>query len=710
MCLTSFSALRQAGLHEKGVVELTAANGRRLLMRVTGFGAADAEPTARIGRQGMRALKVTPGDQLTMTAVEAQPARRLVLEPLAPLTRNLQAYEDELSETLADRAQLVQVGMLVPVPLPDFRRDVYFRVVSTVPDRAVVGPETRIVLRTSLLTTGSSANLVTFDDVGGLRSEVDQLRELVECPLLYPEIYDELGIEAPRGILLHGPPGVGKTHLARAVANEIGAHFVYVNGPEVLSSVQGGTEANLRAIFEEAMASAPSIVLIDELDAIAPPRRDSGHSDARMGTQLLSLLDGLVSMEDVIVIGTTNRADALDTALRRPGRLDREILMGPPNAVGRLEILRIHTRGMPLTEPAETYLPELARVTHGYTGADLVNLVREAGLHALRRSLGPGLQKLKATREAGHTHLQQVNEKDLRFALGQTTPSALREAVVTSAGVRWSDIAGLDAAIEMLRDTVEMPLQHPDAFADIGLAPSAGVLIDGAPGTGKTMLAMAVAQESGANLVTVNGPEIFSKWLGQSEEAIRDAFQLARQSAPTVIVLDQLDAMAPRRFEGATNPAAQRVVNQLLIEIDGVRGSGHVVVVGVTNRPDLVDPALLRPGRLGLAIHLEVPDVHAREQILRLRIGKHLADATPNGEGEAAIATVAKQTDGYSGAVLAALCDHARSLALRESGYARNVQVHDRHLLAAADAFQSTRTSADVAGDSGRTDHSIGRR
>ena len=676
-------ALRELGVVDRAVVQLTARRGQTTLTRVRVSPDDEGERIVRLARHQMKTLRAGIGQRLTMEVVDVEPARRLVCEPLAPLARPITEYETEVLAAFADVQQVVQVGMLLAVQLRDFRRKVLFRVLAVSPDRAFVTADTRLVVRTSMLPAGVSANLVTFDDVGGLHLEVEQIRELVQTPLKHPRVFDQLGIEPPRGVLLHGPPGVGKTYLARAVANEVGAHFVYINGPEILSSVQGGTEANLRSVFEEAMESAPSVVMIDEIDAIAPQRRDSGHSDARMGTQLLSLLDGLVSMEDVVVLATTNRIDAIDPALRRPGRFDREILIGPPDAEGRLAILEIHTRSVPLTREASAFLPELARKTHGYTGADLVDVVREAGLSALRRHVGAGFERVDAVDDA--LPRVSVEESDLQYALGHTRPSALREALITAPTTSWNDIGGLADAMRVLRETVELPLAHPEAFADVGLSPTRGIVLHGPSGTGKTMLAHAVAHESGANLVTISGPEVFSKWLGESEGHIRDAFQMARQSAPTIVILDQLDAMAPRRTDSSTNPASDRVVNQLLIEFDELVTAAHVVVIALTNRLDLIDPALLRPGRLGVRVEVGPPDEESRRAILRIHLRMELKDRERAAEWDMAIARVAFQSSGWVGADLKALCNQARMLALRAHEFRRGAVTLPEHLVQACE-------------------------
>jgi transitional endoplasmic reticulum ATPase len=678
VCLTAAPVLEAMGIQERGVVEISTARDRRFLTRVSVHAGSPEGSTCAMGRQALRALKLTSGDTVTLKAVAVEEARRLVLEPLAPLSQNLQAYEDELSEALAHRQALVQEGMVIPAPLTDFRRDVNFRVLAVAPEHAVVTDSTRVVLRTSMLSPGSTANLVGFEDVGGLRAQLAQIRELVECPLLFPQVYARLGIDAPRGLILYGPPGTGKTHLARAIANEIGAHFVYVNGPEVLSSVHGGTEANLRAVFEEAMERAPAVVLIDELDSVAPRRADSGHIDARMGTQLLSLLDGLVTMEDVVVIGTTNRVEAIDAALRRPGRFDREIFVGPPDPPGRLEILRIHTREMPLTGAAEAYLPDLADAIHGYTGADIIDLLREAGLQSLRRLIGGGLPPVH--QDDGVLSRCVVDVADLEHATRRIRPSALRESAIVPPRTSWDDVVGQETAVRALRDAVELPLKHWEAFQDIGLSTLPGVVLHGPPGAGKTLLAMAAARESGANALVLHGPEVFTKWLGQSEERIRDVFRLARQVAPSVVILDQLDAMGGRRSDTSSNSALERVVNQLVIELDEIRRA-QVSVIGVTSRLDLVDESLLRPGRLGRHIPVELPDRAARRAILG-RCLANRASGAPDPATWEIVAEVAERSEGFTPADLKAVSVEALTDALRDGGYRRGSRLEPAHVSA----------------------------
>ncbi len=686
-------SLSGAGITEGTAVELSTQRGRRLLARVAPGLPGSGRGWVRLGRFQLQMLKLGLDEEIELRPVEAEPAQRLVIEPLAPIAGTLTELEREIGRQLAERRQLACAGMFLAVNLDDAGRAALMRAVTVEPKLAHVCGTTKVVLRPGAARTGVAANTVTFDDVGGLHSEIDQIRELVECPLRYPRVYEKLGIDPPRGILLYGPPGVGKTHLSRAIANELGVHFVYINGPEIVSSVHGGTEANMRRVFDEAMEHSPSIVLIDELDAIAPQRENGGsQADVRVGTQLLSLLDGLVSLEDIIVIGTTNRVNAVDSALRRPGRFDREIYVGPPSADARLEILNIHTRRMPLTDDAAESLPELARLSHGFVGADLMELVRRAGLNALRRVAGPGFNALPGASDEVQV---RVGKDDLLAAFQQTAPSALRETLTHVPDVGWGDIGGLQDIVDRLREAVEMPLKHPDAFARLKVRPASGVLLYGPPGTGKTMLAKAVAKECGANFIPVIGPEIFSKWLGQSEEAVRHIFRMARQVAPAVIFFDQIDAIAPRRQAEAATPTSERVVNQLLAEMDGMQPSAQIVVLAATNRRDLLDPALLRHGRLGLELRVEPPSQAGREQILELHLKGVPRDVTT--DWQTIVPWLAEQTEGFSGADLAALCEQAKLRALRRQHFSLDAVLAGSDLLAVLDDLSETRAAASVA-------------
>jgi transitional endoplasmic reticulum ATPase len=510
---------------------------------------------------------------------------------------------------------------------------------------------------------------INYEDIGGLNEEVEKVREMVELPLKHPELFERLGIEPPKGVLLHGPPGTGKTLLARAVANETNSHFISINGPEIISKFYGESEQNLRKLFEEAEKNAPSIIFIDEIDAIATKREET-HDEVgkRVVAQLLALMDGLKSRGKVIMIAASNIPNSLDPALRRPGRFDREIEISIPSKSARNEILKIHTRYMPLEKDVD--LEAFASVTHGFVGADISALVKEAAMVVLRRVL-PELE-LDKEEPIPKEVLEKlrVGNEDFRQALKVVRPSALREVLIEIPNVKWDDIGGLDNVKQELKEAVEWPIKHPDAFKRLGVSPPKGILIYGPPGTGKTMLAKAVANESESNFILVKGPELLSKWVGESESGVRKIFAKARQASPSIIFFDEIDALVPARTVSSDNKVTERVVNQFLTEMDGLEEMHDVVIIGATNRPDMLDPALLRPGRFDRIILAETPDKKTREAIFKV----HTKNMPLKG---VVIEKLAEDTEGYVGADIESVCKEAAIYALRKNMEAKQVSMKD---------------------------------
>ena len=561
--------------------------------------------------------------------------------------------------------------------------DIKFLVVETNPKQAVIVTESTEVDFNPTVVEMKEETLpeVSYEDIGGLQDEIKKVREMVELPLKHPEIFERLGIEAPKGVLLHGPPGTGKTLLAKAVANETNSNFILINGPEIMSKYYGQSEENLRKRFEEAEKNAPSIVFIDEIDAIASKREESrGEVERRVVAQLLAVMDGLKSRGRVVVIAATNIPNSLDPALRRPGRFDREIEIGVPDKEGRLNILKIHTRNMPLAK--NVVLKELADITHGFVGADLAALAKEAAMIVLRRVF-PDL-RLDQEEALPKEVLEQlqVSQNDFREALKTVRPSAMREVLVEIPSVKWDDIGGLTDVKQELIEAVEWPLKHPDAFKRLGVKPPKGIFLHGPPGTGKTLLAKAVATESQANFILVKGPELLSMWVGESERGVRKIFQKARQTAPTIIFFDEIDSIAPRRGMSADSHVTERVVNQLLTEIDGLEALHDVVIIGATNRPDIVDPSLLRPGRFDRIILISVPNEPARLAIFTV----HTKDMPLAKDID--LNKLATETAGYVGADIEAICKEAAIYALRENMKAKEVKA--KHF---KDAIEKVRPS-----------------
>ena len=542
-------------------------------------------------------------------------------------------------------------------------------VMGTVPKGIVrVSEATQIELAAEYREAAGERGLigVTYDDLGGMRAVVDKVRETIELPLKHPELFDRLGIDPPKGVLLHGPPGTGKTLLARAVAHESDAYFTAINGPEIMGKAYGESEERLRQVFAEAEQHAPAIIFIDELDSIAPKRAEvTGEVERRIVAQLLTLMDGLKARRKVMVIGATNRVEAIDAALRRPGRFDREIEVRIPDRDGRQEILQIHTRGMPLGK--DVALENIADVTHGYTGSDIAALAKEAALATLRRIL-PTLNLEEKTIAAETLEQLIVDRDDFDQGLKEVQPSALRDIVVEIPNVRWSQVGGLSEVKQLLHDMVELPLTHPESFTRLGIRAPKGVLLYGPPGTGKTMAAKAVATETGANFLTAKGSALLSKWYGESEKKIAEFFQRARQVAPAILFFDELDSLVPVRGGSLGEPqVTERVVNQLLAEMDGMEELRGVVVLGATNRPDQIDPALLRPGRFDEIAYVPVPDRQARAEIFRSHTAQMALD------GSVDLARLAEITERFTGADIAGVCMKAGLYALRENPEARQV-------------------------------------
>jgi transitional endoplasmic reticulum ATPase len=644
------TALASLGVENGGVVEL---KGKDKVYAIAWPGTPD-DPQDLIRIDGNTRANLGAGidTKVQVSRALARPARKIVVAPTRQI--RLMGGAQYLLRMLQGRA--VVKGEMLRIEM--INNSLSLAVVSTLPAGPVLITQETIIsiTRETLEELELHVREISYEDIGGLSREIREIREMIEVPLRHPELFSRLGINPPSGVLLHGPPGTGKTLIARAVASETDANFISISGPEIVSKFYGESEQRLRQIFEEAAKTAPSIIFIDEIDSIAPKREEvSGDLERRVVAQLLALMDGLSSRGEVIVIAATNRPNALDPAIRRGGRFDREIEIGIPNKNGRLEVLYVHTRGMPLDESLD--LKEIADSTHGFVGADLYSLCKEAAMRTLERALPdldvqedipiPVLEELRVT------------EEDFRAALKKIEPSAMREVFVEVAEVHWDEVGGLEGAKQSLVEAVEWPLKYPEAFASVGVRPPRGILLYGLPGTGKTLLVRALATESNLNFISVKGPELLSKWVGESERAVREIFRKARQAAPALVFFDEIDSVIPARGSGSDSMVTERVVSQFLTEMDGLVELKDVVIIAATNRPDLLDSSMLRPGRFDRLIYIPMPDKDARKRILEIHLsGMAVSEVSPQ--------WLAEITEDFSGADLEMLCREAGMLALRE--------------------------------------------
>jgi transitional endoplasmic reticulum ATPase len=686
------SAMSKLGVGTGDFVRVEA-NGRVVVARVWPLRGDDVDRNIiRIDGYLREALGVKTGDYVRVSRIDRiDPATRVVLAPTEHAIRFSRDFVEYVKEELLNKP--LSRGEVIVIPT--YMGHLTLTVVSTQPSQIVyVSQDTEVVVKETPVAPERVAPRgvprVTWEDIGDLEEAKERIREIVELPMKHPELFKHLGIEPPKGILLYGPPGTGKTLLAKALANEIGAYFITINGPEIMSKFYGESEERLRQVFKEAEENAPAIVFIDEIDAIAPKREEVvGEVEKRVVAQLLTLMDGLKERGKVIVIGATNRPEALDPALRRPGRFDREIEIRPPDKRARLEILQVHTRNMPLSEDVD--LAKLAEMTHGYTGADLAALAREAAMSALRRFIKSQTVDLSKAEEIPVEILRslKVTMSDFLEAMKFVRPTLMREVFVEVPEVRWSDIGGLEEVKQELREAVEWPLRYPEVFEKMGVRPPRGVLLYGPPGTGKTLLAKAVATESGANFIAVRGPEVLSKWVGESERAVRKIFERARQVAPAVIFFDEIDSIATARgYRFDSSGVTDRIVNQMLTEMDGIQPLKNVVVIAATNRAELVDPALLRPGRFDRIIYVPPPDLNARKEIFKVHLRKVPLAPDVNVDELASI------TEGYTGADIEAVVREAAMLKLREKLEPGPVEM--KHLLKALEKIRPSLTKEDM--------------
>lgn len=608
----------------------------------------------RIDGTVRRNAGVSIDDKVQIRKIHTAPAEKILFSPTQSL--KIQGGEAYLAHNLEGR--VITRGDVVELNIMGRRVDLMVVSIKPVVDSVIIGGRTLIEISDKPVKEMPYIPRVSYEDIGGLGDEVRKVREMIELPLRHPELFERLGVEAPKGVLLHGPPGTGKTLLAKALSSETNANFLAISGPEIMSKFYGESEEKLRDIFQQAEENAPSIILIDEIDSIAPKREEvSGEVERRVVAQLLAVMDGLKARGKVVVIGATNRPNAIDPALRRPGRFDREIEIGIPSRKARFEIMQIHTRGMPMADDVK--LDRIADLTHGFVGADLAALTREAAMNAIRRIL-PELDLEVQSIPAEILGRLIVTAEDLTNALREMAPSSLREVFVESPNVHWSDVGGLLDAKQELKEAVEWPMKYPLLFKQTGARPPKGILLYGPPGTGKTMLAKAVATESEANFISVKGPEFMSKWVGESEKAVREIFRKAKQAAPCIIFFDEIDSIAQIRGSGSDSHVTERVISQMLSEIDGLEELHSITVIAATNRPDIIDPALLRPGRIDRLIYITPPDRNSRFEIFKVHTARIPVDDDVN------LDTLADDTEDFTGADLASVCNEATILAIRE--------------------------------------------